>query len=152
MVLEQLCGLAPGTFGATFEAWLETLHADDQIDVLALVQEALEQQTAYEFEHRVVWPDGSVRWLECRGQVVVDEHGESVGTVGCAIDITARKESDAARDVLLARLQRMGGRLTRLERVSRALVSAVTIEDVGRVVIEVLDAPWHGSGAGPVAR
>jgi PAS domain S-box-containing protein len=145
-VLEGLCGLTPGTFGATFETWLDTLHPEDQTDILALVQDALERRCAYEFEHRVVWPDGTVRWLECRGQVIVDEDGEAVGTVGCAIDITARKEADTARDALLARLQRMGGRLTRLERVSRELASAVTIDDVGRIVIDVLDVP----GSAPV--
>jgi sigma-B regulation protein RsbU (phosphoserine phosphatase) len=46
-------------------------------------------------EHRVVWPDGSVHWLEARGRPVYDDDGVFVGMVGVGIDIDERKELEA---------------------------------------------------------
>jgi serine phosphatase RsbU (regulator of sigma subunit) len=46
--------------------------------------------------HRTTWPDGSIRWIECRGRVTVDEEGAPTGTVGVAIDVTDREERGAA--------------------------------------------------------
>ena len=90
--LEALSGLPPGGFGATFDAWLETLHPDEVDSILAQVNDAIERRSSYHFEHRTIWPDGTVRWLECRGQVTVDADGDFTGTVGCAVDITERRD------------------------------------------------------------
>ncbi len=47
----------------------------------------------------MIWPDESVHWVQGRGTVTVDSDGNVTGTIGCASDITARKELeiDAAR-------------------------------------------------------
>ena len=108
--LEVLSGLEPGTFGSTYEAWLDTLHPDEVDNILAEVEAAIACRGAYHFEHRVMWPDGTVRWLECRGQVTSDEAGDVTGTVGCAVDITDRHRSDAERATVLERERRLRSR------------------------------------------
>ncbi len=60
--LEALSGLPPGGFGETFEAWLETLHPEEVERILAQVNGAIEHRSSYHFEHRTIWPDGTVRW------------------------------------------------------------------------------------------
>ncbi|MBI2704793.1 MAG: SpoIIE family protein phosphatase [Actinobacteria bacterium] len=139
--LEALCGLEPGQFGATYEAWLATLHPDERAGILALVQEALDNRSAYRFEHRTIWPDGTVRWLECRGEVLTDAGGDAVGTVGCAVDITARKIAELEQTAMLEEVQGAAERLTRLQTISQQLTAALSVDDVIAVVIRTLDPP-----------
>jgi PAS domain S-box-containing protein len=139
--LEGLCGLNPGEFDATFEAWLATLHPDERDDILALVHDALERRGPYQFEHRTIWPDGTVHWLECRGEVLTDADGNATGTVGCAVDITARKVAELEQRALLEDVRNAAERLARLQRVSQQLTAALTADDLVRAVLDTLDAP-----------
>ena len=139
--LEALCGLAPGEFDATYEAWLETLHPEERDGILALVQDALDRRSAYQFEHRTIWPDGTVRWLECRGEVLTDSDGDAAGTVGCAVDITARKVAELEQTKLLDEVRDVAERLSRIQSVSQQLTSALSVDDVISVVIRSLDPP-----------
>ncbi len=88
--LEATFGLAPGGFDGTFETYQSLLHPDDRPAVLAKVQGAVAAKSDYDVEHRVVWPDGSVHWLQGRGSVTLDDQGDVTGTVGCVADITER--------------------------------------------------------------
>jgi len=101
--LEALFGLAPGTFEGTFEAYVSLLHPDDRERVLGVVEDAVATRDAYEVEHRVVWPDGSVHWLQGSGHVTVDALGNVTGTIGCSRDITAQVEAEQQREELTRR-------------------------------------------------
>ena len=46
----------------------------------------------FEFEYRIVRPDGSIRWIEVRGFPVRDDAGKIVRVAGVAKDITERKQ------------------------------------------------------------
>jgi PAS domain S-box-containing protein len=88
--LEELFGLEPGTFDGTFEGWVKGLHPDDRDQAMAAVDAAVASKGSYVVQHRTVWPDGTVRWLEGRGAVTLDEDGEVTGTIGCCGDVTER--------------------------------------------------------------
>lgn len=72
-------------------AWLESIHTDDRERILhaALTKQA---DGTYDETYRVVRPDGSVRWVRDRAYPVRDAAGGLVRIVGCAQDITERKE------------------------------------------------------------
>ncbi len=88
--LEAIFGLEPGGFDGSFDMYQSLLHPDERGGVLAVVQAALAAKSEYDVEHRVVWPDGSVHWLQGRGSVTLDDDGNVTGTVGCVADITER--------------------------------------------------------------
>ena len=115
--MEALSGLPPGGFGSTFDAWKATLHPDEIEDIFAKVDEAIANLGAYHFEHRTIWPDGTVRWLECRGQVTSDPDGTFTGTVGCAVDVTDRIET-------LERERRLHDRFQFLSRLTDRAITA----------------------------
>lgn len=92
--LYRIYGVAPGEFEATYEAFLAHVHPDDREMVNETVQRAYASRSSYAFDHRLVRPDGSVRWLHGRGNVLADEHGELQRLYGVAIDITERKRSE----------------------------------------------------------
>ncbi|MGQ0810785.1 MAG: PAS domain S-box protein [Nitrospiraceae bacterium] len=89
--VEGLFGLPPGAFAGTYAAYLELIYLEDRGIVLQTIQQALHEGMAYEIEHRIVWPDGSLHWLACSGQVTRDESGKAVRVLGTVRDVTARK-------------------------------------------------------------
>ena len=101
--LEAIYGLPPGGFTGTYEHWQALLHPEDRERVAGSVQMAVEARSTYLSRHRVVRPDGTVRWVEAVGQVTVDDQGDPTGTLGVSRDVTDRVLADqAAADALAA--------------------------------------------------
>jgi PAS domain S-box-containing protein len=94
--LEQLHGLPPGTFDGTFDSYLREIHPDDRDRVLAAQRRATADGSPYDVEYRIVAPDGSVRWVEGKGRVEL-ENGTPVRMTGVCIVVTRRKEAELAR-------------------------------------------------------
>ena len=61
-ILEAQYGLSPGTFGGTFEEFVERIHPDDRAAALETVGKAMKSGTDFKVENRTIWPDGTVRW------------------------------------------------------------------------------------------
>src|SRR6516165_10438698 len=68
--LEAIHGLAPGTFGGTFEAFLESVHPEDRDKVLQAIRSAVEEVKDYQIEYRSFCADGSLRWMGGRGRMM----------------------------------------------------------------------------------
>ena len=96
--VEELFGLGPGEFDGTYEMYVSLLHPDDAPEVLATVQEAVAAKSSYVVEHRVVWPDGSVHWLQGKGRAIIDDDGEVLGTIGCVADVTEQMNALVERE------------------------------------------------------
>ncbi|MCU1374480.1 MAG: hypothetical protein JWO68_1766, partial [Actinomycetia bacterium] len=128
--LEQLYGLDPGTFDGRFETYVSLLHPDDRDHVLRRVDVALAERSDYDIEHRVVWPDGTVRWMQGRGAVTLDGAGAPTGTVGCVADIT---------DVVETR-QRTEGAARQLGALAAASIAIASSLSLAQVIDEVTDA------------
>jgi PAS domain S-box-containing protein len=93
--IEGHYGLPPGTFGGTFDAFIERIHPDDRESVLDTIGRAVKHGTDFSVLHRSVWPDGTVRWLSGAGRIHLGEHGEPVRGVGISLDVTERRTLEA---------------------------------------------------------
>jgi PAS domain S-box-containing protein len=93
--IETLYGLPPGGFEGGYQGWAKLVHPDDLPRAEEDVRRAL-QTGKYFTEFRVVWPDGSVHWLEARANVLSDGHDKPVRIVGVNMDITERKRQEEA--------------------------------------------------------
>ena len=101
--LFRLFGVEPADFGGNFEAYLSLVHGDDRQRLQDIVGAVLEGASdSYYIEHRIVRPDGSVRWIGSNGQVRRDESGEPLGLIGVAADITDRVEAEYKQSLLFA--------------------------------------------------
>jgi two-component system, cell cycle sensor histidine kinase and response regulator CckA len=89
--LEAQYGLSPGTFGGTFEAFVDRVHPDDRASLFETVGKAMTVGNEFSTQNRAVWPDGTVRWLGGVGRVLLGEHGEPVRAVGISLDNTERR-------------------------------------------------------------
>jgi PAS domain S-box-containing protein len=92
--LEPLHGLAPGTFGGTFEDFQKLVHPDDREMVNRAIRRAAEDANGYDIEFRNVWPNGSVHWIAGKGKVFPGEDGQPGRMVGIGMDITQRKRAE----------------------------------------------------------
>jgi len=89
--IEPLFGFGRGGFPATYEAFLACVHPEDRELVQDAVDAAVRLDKEYDIEHRIVWPDGTVRWVSERGDVLRDAEGKAVRMLGIVQDITERK-------------------------------------------------------------
>jgi len=124
--IEPMFGFGRGEFGATYEAFLECVHPEDRQDVVDSVSACIEEGKDYTIEHRIVWPDGTVRWVSETGDVIRDENGKAIRMVGIVQDITECKNVEAR--------QRLAGRI--LESLSREIAGLEAIRDVVTLVKE----------------
>jgi PAS domain S-box-containing protein len=96
--LHRICGLEPETFGASYAAFLECVHPGDRARVDETVQKAFIEQRRFEFDHRIVRPDGSVRVLHGQGQVVANDRGETTRMLGTCQDVTEQRALEAEQE------------------------------------------------------
>ncbi len=75
--------------------WIhEYVPPEDQLHVMAVINEAIRTKSTYELEHRVRLADGSLGWIFSRAVPMLDANGEIVEWFGAASDITERKEAE----------------------------------------------------------
>ncbi|ARO53228.1 putative hybrid histidine kinase; Domains: two PAS, two PAC, His KinaseA, ATPase and two REC (CheY-like) [Methylorubrum extorquens] len=76
--------------------WIDAIHPDDRARVAEVWAECVERVTVFEVEYRLRRHDDVWRDMEVRGVPVLAEDGSIREWVGLNIDITARKEAEAA--------------------------------------------------------
>jgi PAS domain S-box-containing protein len=91
-------GLEADEFDGTVEGFRRLVHEDDLERVSETLARALANQIDYELEFRTRRPDGDVRWLSTRGEVLRDPSGKPIRMVGVTTDITEnRRATDQLR-------------------------------------------------------
>ncbi len=109
--VHALFGLKPGTFAGTHQAGLALVHPDDRDRVQKQREQAIQQDTPYDTEFRVVWPDGSIHIVGLRGKVHRDAAGKPVRMIGVCWDLTQRRQTEEARARLVRELARSNAEL-----------------------------------------
>jgi len=106
----RIFGLAPQEFGATYEAFLNSVHPEDREFVKKSVDEALYEEKPYSIDHRVVLPDGSERIVHEQAEVFFDETSRAIRMIGTVQDITERKRAEEELQHTLEKLRKaLGG-------------------------------------------
>jgi PAS domain S-box-containing protein len=80
----------------SLEELLAYVHPDDRDRLTQVRQAWFEGKGDYHVEHRIVWPDGTVRWVYQRGNLYRAADGRPVRTSGVVLDITDRKLAEIA--------------------------------------------------------
>jgi two-component system sensor kinase FixL len=74
--------------------FISRIHPDDREATLRTITDAERGDGHYQMEHRVVLPDGQVRWFSCQGRVALNKDGRPARMQGVSIDITRRKQAE----------------------------------------------------------
>ncbi|MFC1672291.1 PAS domain-containing protein, partial [Planctomycetota bacterium] len=124
----RIFGLDSRSFGATYEAFLDSVHPDDRKSVQDAVDKAMEDKEPYSIDHRIVLPDGTKRIVHEQAEVFLDDAGKAIRMVGTVQDITDRKLAE----------QGVVKRQKALEAVYRiATTTGATMETVCDRVVEI---------------
>lgn len=90
----RIFGLQPQEFAATHEAFLRCVHPDDRDFVAEYIESSLKKKTQINYHLRIVQPNGSVRILHSRGNVISDEGGNTIRMYGAVQDVTELIETE----------------------------------------------------------
>ncbi len=96
--MRQICGFTADE-AVSVDAFLRRVHPDDRDQIAQAIARAHDPagEGIYAVEHRLVWPDGSIRWLSQRAQTYFEGAGAArrpARTVGAVGDITERRRSE----------------------------------------------------------
>lgn len=92
----RIFGLEPRSFGPTYEAFLNYVHAEDRPSVVDAVGFALGGERPYSIDHRIVRATGEVRVVHERAEVSRNERGEAVRMIGTVQDVTEQHAASQA--------------------------------------------------------
>jgi len=155
--LRRIFALADGA-EPTLEFFTQSIHPDDRDRFLADVDAAIAARTPFQVNHRIALPDGTIRWLHCRGVVVEGDDGRPTALVGSSQDVTDQKMLEA-KLLLSDRLASIGTMAsgitheinnplayvaTNLELIERDLAALDAKPELARVRV-ALEAARHGS-------
>ncbi|MBN2531004.1 MAG: PAS domain-containing protein [Deltaproteobacteria bacterium] len=96
----NIFGIDPDRFEATYEAFLEVVHPDDRQLVHDAYSSSVRKNTPYEVSHRLLTADGSIRYVQEKGETFLDIRGKPLRSIGTVWDITERKLQEEENLVL----------------------------------------------------
>jgi PAS domain S-box-containing protein len=103
--IEDLLGYPLSEWLGEGELWLQILHPDDADRMRQEEERARRLLIPLSAEYRMIARDGSVVWVSEEAAVVEDEDTGTLYWEGVMVDITARKEAEAQRELALERLR-----------------------------------------------
>jgi len=75
----------------TYKRFLDAVHPQDRATVHGSIEKAAQFPMEFRLDFRVVYGNGTVRWMNCRGRSSPDIIGKSSYIYGLILDITDRK-------------------------------------------------------------
>ena len=124
--LKTMFGISSDTYVGHPEDFHRYVHPEDRQQVSQAVADAEKNHSPYAAEFRVVWPDGTVRWVAASGKFYYSTDSEPERMLGMAVDITDRKQ-------LQAELRESQDRMGAI--VASAMDAIIAIDDTQRIVL-----------------
>jgi len=102
--------------------WTEIIHPDDHDRFMEIYTAAFERREPFSLEYRLRRSDGEYRWIIVKGDPRFSAGGDFIGFIGTCMDIHERIEAEKRAELL--------------QTLTAALSSALTVEEVARMVVE----------------
>ncbi|MEO8274507.1 MAG: PAS domain S-box protein, partial [Chloroflexota bacterium] len=103
--LHRIYGFEPGAMPETTGGFLDFVHPDDRARVQAYSESAITSTGEHVLEFRGVRPDGSVRIVLDKAEVIHDASGAAVRMVGTTEDVTDQRALARERERLVAAVE-----------------------------------------------
>ena len=110
--LSMVFGIPSDVYVGHVEDFRRSVHPEDRGLVWKAVNDAMKTRLPYVAEFRVLWPNGTVRWLAAKGQFYYSAGGDAERMLGMAVDITERKDAEESlrhKEMELKESQRLAG-------------------------------------------
>ena len=91
----ELTGYKADTFtNSTGFTWLSVIYHEDMSYVWNQIQTLLQQQKSYEISYRIINSEGQIKWVNEKGEAVLNEFDKIIAVEGFITDITLFKEKE----------------------------------------------------------
>lgn len=117
-------------FGASYEAFLGAIHPEDRALVSSAYETSLKNHTSYEIAHRLLMPDGRIKWVNDCCETYYDPNNRPLKSIGTLQDVTQHKKAE--NSALIASE-------ARLRAIFNTVIDAIIIIDE-RGVIEMVNS------------
>lgn len=94
--MKAMWGIEKDVIEMNHKDFFRHIHPEDRKQVLAALTRTLHEGHEYHPEFRILRSDGSIRWLNSRGNLIRDEDGTPLRLTGISVDITERKHVEEA--------------------------------------------------------
>ena len=121
----------------------EIVHPDD----VKLIHENLELAAKglkeYNLDHRIVFPDGSVRWVSTRAELYRDETGKPIRFFGAVLDITEQKNAELQIKTYNEQLRLLTAHLQGIREDERTRIGREIHDELGQQLTAIkMDISW----------
>jgi PAS domain S-box-containing protein len=82
-------------FTASYDAFVQAIHPEDREMVDKAYRDSVAKRTNYEIDHRLLMPDGRIKYVRERGETYYDGD-QAIRSFGTIQDITDRKQAEIA--------------------------------------------------------
>lgn len=130
----RIFGLSPQQFGATYEAFLDSVHPDDREFVKRAVHEALFGSKPYSIDHRIILPDGTIRIVHEQAEITFNEAGKPIRMIGTVQDLTDSKKAEDELKKSYEQLRELSAHLQSVREEERTNVAREIHDELGQVL------------------
>ena len=127
----RVFGYEPFAVEVNYELFISHIHPQDSERIQTALKTAIENNTPYKSEYRILRRDGTQRWIEAQGRLLHGDDGRPTEMIGTVLDTTERKRIES---LLLEERER----------------AQVTLHSIGDAVIAT-DAKGYVEYLNPVA-
>jgi PAS domain S-box-containing protein len=86
--IQRVYEIQPGEDISKPPFWFDRIHSEDRPRVQAEFERCMRDKTAYQAGHRIVLPDGRIRYQYATGHPIVNDAGDLVEFIGASMDMT----------------------------------------------------------------
>lgn len=139
--VDEMLQLPEGERLPSIEGYLQSVHHEDRDGLATIIAQGIEQGASLLSEHRIVWPDGTIRWIRSNAELEYAADGTPVFMRGAFIDITAYKLAQGQIEQLAYydALTGLANRRLLLDRLRQACAQAQRNGEHGGVLFIDLD-------------
>jgi PAS domain S-box-containing protein len=142
----EIFGISSENFKGSLEDYLAICYPADRQKLKSQIENSVKHpEEPFSVEHRILWRGSTIRWLEGRGKIHLDESGKPANMAGTVADITKRVEAEQAlrkanqrlkKDTLV--LKRRSTLLQVAAEVSRAASAILDPDQLGQEVVNLV--------------
>lgn len=130
----RICGVEPQSIKPSIEFALSIVHPDDQEAAKRMITATLEECKEYRIEKRIVRPDGTIRHVASRGEMILNEAHELKMFIGSFLDVTEQKETEVALRKSQEDLRQLAAHLEQIREDERKRIAREIHDELGALL------------------